>query len=214
MNRWVRLAAFLAAAARAWAQDAAPSPAASPSVDPEYELVVGGVEVQIALDGAAEIKSPSGETLSVRLQRRKERTWRSDGITFQFPGEMSAKHEAEGDLVTITLDHPASPHAIVQLFPPEVVPTEVPKTLMTGLEQEFSGKAAKQSKRPESKKRAFGDQQRDGVTMQYQLAGETIVVECYAWKSADRTIAVTLQYATEDAELADKAFSVLTASLR
>lgn len=212
MKRWVRWAAFLAVAARAWAQEAAPSPA--PSVEPEYELVVGGAVYPVALEGQAEIKSPAGEALTVRLQRRKVRTWSSDGITFQFSGEMNAKREAEGELVTITLDHPDSPHAIVQLFPPEVSDTEVPKALLNGLEKEFKDRSARQTKAPAPRKRAFGETQRDGLTMEYQVAGETMAVECFAWKTADRTIGVTLQYATGDAEKAEKAFSALTASLR
>lgn len=214
MRRVVVLVTFLSLASAGAAQEAAPSPAASPSVESEYELVVGGASYPVELDGQADVKTAGGETVAVRLQKRKIRAYTGDGLTFQFSGEMSLKREAENELVTITLDHPDSPHAIVQLFPVEVTPSEVPKSMLTGLAQEFKDKSAKQTKAPGPKSRAFGDAQREGLAMEYQVASETIVVECYAWKGASRTIAVTLQYAADEAEKAEKALAPLTGSIR
>lgn len=213
MKRGVMLLAFLALAPRAHAQETpSPSPAA-PAIEPEYELVVGGRSYPVGLGGQVDVKS-GGETVAVRLERRAARAYSGDGIAFRFPAEMAVKREVERELATITLAHPDSVRAMIQLFPVEVDPAEVPRTLLSGLSGDLKLQSARQTKPPGARTRAFGDAQRAGLAMEYQVAGEAIAVECYSWRLASRTLAVTLQYPVAQAEAADKSFAVITGSLR
>ena len=214
------LLAMLLLATPAHAQEASPASPAPPAAAPtaiqgEYELDLGGLKVDANEGAEFDYKLATGETVKGKLTKRKQRTFAGEGVAFTFSGDFSIRVEKdkEGELTTITMDHAKSPLAMVQIFPGEVKPEAVPKELLEGIKKEFKEKNAKAVREPAPAKRDFKRGPVDGFSMQYSVAGQTIEVEVYAWAAKGKTVAVTLQWASEEADLAREAFTPLVTTL-
>ena len=192
---------------------AAPSPAGPGVSNGEFELKIDQMTFDVNEDQAFEVPLPNGEKVKATLTRRKIRHYKSGNLNLDYSGDFKLTEEREGDLTTITLDHPKSPMAMVQVFPSEVKPEDVPKELLDGIRKEFKDKNAKLVKEVYAVQRDFKTGKITGQAIQYQIGGQTIEVEIYAWAVPGRTLAVTLQWAQEEADMAKNLFDPLATSI-
>ena len=223
MDRFVLVGcAWFALTAGALAQSPSPSPspgaAASPapeaSVAPshEFELTVGTQRIEVA-EGQPFTVEVKGEKLTGVLRRLRTRTFAGEGVTFEYDSDFKVSTEREEDAVTITLDHPKSPTALVQVYPGETKPDNLPKELLDGIKGELKTKSATQIKEGLSVQREFKPGKLTGQALEYQVEGQTTHVEVYAFTAGKKTLAVTLQWDLDEAELAKDVFTPLSRSL-
>lgn len=95
-----------------------------------------------------------------------------------------------------------------------VTPKDAETQLLAALREEFTRRGAtlfETSGKPV--KRAFQKLSREGRRLDFDLAGERMQIEIYAWKKGDRTVAMTLQHAASDAAHAQKVYPVVTGTI-
>ena len=194
----------------------APSPSASaapPAISGEFELKFDTATYDVTPEQPFEVKLASGEKVTATLVKRKSRTFKGDGLAFEFSPEFKLQREADGDLVTISLDHPRSPMAMIQIFPGEVKPDDVPKELLDGIKKEFKDKAATLVKEPFAVQRDFKSGKLTGQGLQYKIGGQQIDVEVYSWAQGARTVGLTLQWSADEADVAKQMLDPLVTSI-
>lgn len=192
---------------------ASPAAAASPTISGEFELKLDNIPHEVSEGQPFEIKLATGEKVTGLLTRRRTRQFKGEGVSMEYASDFKLTSEKDGDLVTLTLDHPRSPVAMVQVFPAEVKPDDVPKELLDGIRKEFKEKGATTVKEPHAVQREFKAGKRAGQAIQYKIGGQQIEVEIYSWSQAGRTLALTLQWATEEVELAKEVFGPFASSI-
>lgn len=190
----------------------AQSPA--PTLTGEFELKIDGTTIDVSEGHPFEMTvGAQGEKVKATLVRRKTRIYQGGGLKFEFGSDFKLTEERDGDLTTITLDHPRSPMAMIQIFPAEVKPEDVPKELLDGIKKEFKDKAATLTREPAAVQRDFKSGKLTGQGIQYKIGGQQIEVEVYGWSVGARTVALTLQWSTEEADIARNLLSDLARSI-
>lgn len=187
--------------------------AQAPNLSGEFELKFEAATYDVSEGQPFEIKLPSGERVQATLIRKKARTYKGDGLTFDFSPDFKLTTDRDGDLITITLDHPRSPMAMVQVFPSEVKPEDVPKELLDGIKKEFKDKSATLTREPFAVQRDFKSGKLTGQGIQYKIGGQQIEVEVYGWAQGPKTIALTLQWATDEADVAKPLLETVATSI-
>lgn len=191
-----------------------PAPAPSPTISGEFELKLDSATYDVSEGQPFEVKLASGEKVSATLSRKKARIYQGDGLTLEFSPEFKLTREPDGDLTTLTFDHARSPLAILQIFPPEVKPEEVPKELLDGIKKEFKDKKATVVKDAYAVQREFkGAGKVTGAGLLYSIGAQQIEVEAFSWPVGNKTVAITLQWASDEADLAKQVLAPLASSI-
>ena len=184
---------------------------------------------QAGLDGLKAIAAPSGPGFLGRLlavffpkgsrarsasERKKILRFAGYGISFRHPRSMKVSSEKESGIATISLEDEESLFAMIQLYPSPTTVGEVRKLLMESFKTEFTSQEAKFLKGSGGPvKRNIQGVEREGRILDFELGGQRLNTEIYAIPEDKRVVAVILQHAVADAELAAEAFPIITDSL-
>lgn len=194
------------------AEEAAGAAAAGSSA--EFELVVGSSVYDVRPDAPATIQTPAGEALEVVLRRKAALRFSGFGVQFTYPRDMTVSTEDLGGVTIITLECVESPLAILQVYRAPLPPMDVEQNLVSSLRKEFLARqgVVQQSEGTQTRRMIHGVE-REGRLLEGVMAGEAFRTEVYAFPTGSRVLALVLQHQAFDAELAERYFSVITASL-
>jgi hypothetical protein len=190
----------------------APQPEGS---NASFELQVGKMSYDVVEGKPFFITTPKGERLEVVLRRKESLQFNDAGISFNYPSALQVSTDKGSGVTTIKLDSVKSLLALIQVHAATTSADELRATFLEELRKEFKSRNAEfleSSGKPA--KRRFGGIEREGQALEFLLAGARMTTEVYAFAKDKAVIAVVLQHAKDDADLASKYFTIITDSFK
>ncbi|MGE0481891.1 MAG: hypothetical protein AB7Q17_15620 [Phycisphaerae bacterium] len=179
----------------------------------DYELRVGERTISVALDQEFTIETPKGEKLKATLRAKPTRTYRTDGVAFQYPRDFTLRRERDGDMISLTIEATDSRIIMVHIHAAKMPAGPLVDATLESIAAEVAtGTGAKQSPEPVACKRTFKGRAASGKKLEYAVLGQRITTEAYAFGEAGRTVLIMLQTDHEDAAAAEKPFALLADS--
>jgi hypothetical protein len=187
-----------------------PASAAPPSA---VEVEVAGRSYTLRPGETATVTSPKGERIPITLKLRETLHFSGYGMAFDYPGVMRVAAEKDDDFATVTVDGPDSPLVLFQSYGPAYDVEDIRTALREQFVKEFSGDGKSLTSEREVKRR-IGGVERTGTALDFNVAGDSIAVELYAWDKGLRVMTAVFQWRREDQALADRTFNVVTGSYK
>ncbi len=180
-----------------------------------YELQVGDKVYEVVLNHPLIITTPKGETIELLLRRKKVLHYSGQHLAFDYPAALNLSSETENEVTTLTLEGVASPFVLLQIYPPSNTAEEVLANLLNAFESEYASRQAQfLSGNKGTVSRQIGGATRQGRILKFNLAGQQMVTEIYAFPKNEVVVALILQHDIAEAALAEDYFAIITQSLR
>lgn len=180
-----------------------------------FELQVGDRVYEVVLNQPLTVVTPKGEEIELLLRRKEVLHYAGHGLAFDYPSAMQLSSETEGGVTTLTLEGVASPFVLIQIYPPSNSAERILANLLNAFENEYTSRQAQFLRGNKgSVQRSIGGATRQGRVLKFNLGGQQMVTEVYAFPKDGSVVALILQHDTEDAALAEQYFDIITANFR
>ena len=191
-----------------------PAAAAAPNGQPvELEMRLGKNTYPVRINQALTVTTPKGEKVDVVIRRRDVLQFTGAGITFSYPRQMQVSTQSAEGVTTVTAESLGSTLALIQVFNVPTSPADVQKQLADSFRKEFKQRGAGgPTYKPVQRK--IGGASRKGALLEWNLAGQRLRSEIYAYQKDGLVIATVFQRAAEDEKQATRYFAIISDSLK
>jgi hypothetical protein len=177
-----------------------------------FDVQVGSKKYQAELDKPFTVETPRGERLTAVVRSARRKQFSGAGVRFEFPPSLRLAEEREMGVTTLTLDCADSPVFMIQVYPP-VDPKDVEKALQEEYVNQFKTSGLKPIGKTGSASRMIGGSARKGSATEFVLVGTRLRVETFVFSEKKRTIAVAIQYSSDEKVLAEDLWRSVADSL-
>lgn len=179
----------------------------------ELEMRFGKSTYPVRINQALTVTTPKGEKVDVLIRRRDVLQFTGAGITFSYPRQMQVTTSNAEGVTTVTAESLGSTLALVQVFSVPTSPDAVQKQLADSFRKEFKQRGASgPTYKPMQRK--IGGTSRKGALLEWNLAGQRLRSEIYAYQKDSLVIAAVFQRAAEDEKQATRYFAIISDSLK
>lgn len=182
----------------------------------EFDLQVGDRKYEIRPGQPTSIVTPKGDTVEVILHERQILKYAGHGISFEYHHQMKLSTDSEADIITITVESPETPLALIQVYPSQFIASEPLRALLAqAYWEEFKARDAEFIyDTDEFTKRSIAGVDHRGGRLDFVLAGQRMKVEIFTFSKENAVIAMIFQNDMAETVLAERYFKIIADSFK
>jgi len=182
----------------------------------EFDLQVGDRTYEIRTGQPTKIVTPGGDTVEVVLSKKQILQYAGHGVSFEYHHQMKLSADSEADIVTITVESPETPLALIQVYPSQFIASEPLGALLAqAYWEEFQARNAELIyDTDEFTTRSIAGSDHRGGRLDFVLAGQRMKVEIFTFATEDAVIAMIFQHDIAETVLAERYFKIIADSFK
>lgn len=182
----------------------------------EFDLQVGDSTYEITPGQPTTIVTPGGDTVEVILRKRQILQYDGHGVSFEYHHQMKLSIESDADIITITVESPETPLALIQVYPSQFIASEPLRALLAqAYWEEFQSRNAEFIyDTNEFTTRSIAGIDHRGGLLDFVLAGQRMKVEIFTFSREDAVIAMIFQHDIAETVLAERYFKIIADSFQ